>query len=94
MEIQIELYETVNGKRPFETWLKDMKEQHTRAQVLMRLDRLKLQVILEVVKPCRKVFVSFGFIMDLGLESIMERLEAKWFYFSVVVTKILRTGTL
>lgn len=42
MEIQIELYETVNGKRPFETWLKDMKEQHTRAQVLMRLDRLKL----------------------------------------------------
>jgi len=42
MEIQIEFYETANGKCPFETWLKDMKEQHTRAQVLMRLDRLKL----------------------------------------------------
>ena len=42
MEIQIEFYETANGKRPFEIWLKDMKEQHTRAQVLMRLDRLKL----------------------------------------------------
>lgn len=27
MEIQIEFYETTNGKRPFEIWLKDMKEQ-------------------------------------------------------------------
>jgi putative addiction module killer protein len=42
MEIQIEFYETSNGKRPFEIWLKGMKEQHTRAQILMRLDRLKL----------------------------------------------------
>jgi putative addiction module killer protein len=42
MEIQIKFYETANGKRPFEIWLKDLKEQHTRAQVLMRLDRLKL----------------------------------------------------
>jgi putative addiction module killer protein len=42
MEIRIEFYETVNGKRPFEIWLRAMKEQHTRARVLMRLDRLKL----------------------------------------------------
>lgn len=42
MEIEIEFYETPNGKRPFEIWLKDMKEQHARAQGLMWLDRLKL----------------------------------------------------
>lgn len=42
MEIQIEFYKTANGKCPFEIWFKDMKERHTRAQILMRLDRLKL----------------------------------------------------
>ena len=42
MGIEIEFYETANGKRPFEIWLKDLKERHTRAQILMRLDRLKL----------------------------------------------------
>src|ERR1700690_1823268 len=41
-EIEIELYETANGKRPFEIWIKDIKEIHTRAKILTRLDRLKL----------------------------------------------------
>lgn len=40
--IEIELYETANGKRPFEIWIKDIKEIHTRAKVLTRLDRLRL----------------------------------------------------
>ena len=41
-EIEIELYETANGKCPFEVWIKDIKEIHTRAKILTRLDRLKL----------------------------------------------------
>ncbi len=41
-EIEIEIYETVNGKRPFEIWIKAIKEIHTRAKILTRLDRLKL----------------------------------------------------
>ena len=42
MEIDIEIYETSNGRRPFESWLKGLKEIHTRARVRMRLDRLKM----------------------------------------------------
>ena len=41
-EIKIELYETTGGKRPFEIWIRDIKEIHTRAKILTRLDRLKL----------------------------------------------------
>lgn len=40
-EIEIELYETATGKRPFEIWIKEIKEIHTRAKILTRLDRLK-----------------------------------------------------
>ncbi len=42
MELDIEVYETVNGKRPFEIWLREVRERSTRVQVLTRLDRLKL----------------------------------------------------
>jgi putative addiction module killer protein len=42
IEIQIEVYETLNGKRPFEEWVKDIRELHTRAKILTRIDRLKL----------------------------------------------------
>lgn len=42
MEIEIEIYETSNGKRPFEAWFEDIWECHTRAKILTRLDRLKL----------------------------------------------------
>lgn len=42
MEIDIEIYETANGKRPFELWLKGIRELHTRAKIRMRLDRLKM----------------------------------------------------
>ena len=42
MEIDIEIYETPNGKRPFEAWIKDVREIHTRSKILTRLDRLKL----------------------------------------------------
>lgn len=41
-EIDIKIYETAAGKRPFEIWLKGLKEIHTRAKILNRLDRLKL----------------------------------------------------
>lgn len=41
-ELEIELYETANGKCPFEIWIKELKEIHTRAKILTRLDRLKL----------------------------------------------------
>lgn len=41
-EIDIEIYETATGKCPFENWIKNLKEIHTRAKILTRLDRLKL----------------------------------------------------
>ena len=41
-ELEIELYETATGKRPFEIWIKEIREIHTRAKILTRLDRLKL----------------------------------------------------
>lgn len=41
-EIEIEVYETTTGKRPFEVWLEGLKEIHTKARISMRLDRLKL----------------------------------------------------
>jgi len=41
-EIEIEVYETTTGMRPFEIWLKGLKEVHTKATISMRLDRLRL----------------------------------------------------
>ena len=41
-EIAIEIYETTTGKRPFEIWFRELKEIHTRAKILTRLDRLRL----------------------------------------------------
>ncbi|MES2273274.1 MAG: type II toxin-antitoxin system RelE/ParE family toxin [Chlamydiota bacterium] len=42
MEIEIELHETPTGQCPFDLWFEDVKELHTRAKILTRLDRLKL----------------------------------------------------
>ena len=42
MEIEIEIYELSHGKRPFEIWFEGIREIHTRAKILTRLDRLKL----------------------------------------------------
>ena len=42
MEIEIEIYETRTGKCPFLDWIEGLKEIHTRAKILTRLDRLKL----------------------------------------------------
>ena len=42
MEIDLEIYEMANGKRPFDIWFNDIRETHTRAKILTRLDRLKL----------------------------------------------------
>ena len=42
MEIEIEIYETFTGKRPFETWIEGIREIHSRAKILTRLNRLKL----------------------------------------------------
>ncbi|HRW58918.1 MAG TPA: type II toxin-antitoxin system RelE/ParE family toxin [Chlamydiales bacterium] len=41
-EIDIEIYETVSGKCPFEHWFQKIKGIHTRAKILTRLDRLSL----------------------------------------------------
>ena len=41
-EIDIEIYESPSGKRPFEEWIKDIREVHTRAKILTRIDRLKM----------------------------------------------------
>lgn len=40
-EFAIEIYETATGKRPFEIWLGEIRDIHTRAKILTRLDRLK-----------------------------------------------------
>lgn len=40
-EIEIELYETPTGKRPFEIWIKEIKEIHTKARISTRLDNGK-----------------------------------------------------
>ncbi|KIC74479.1 Uncharacterized protein DB42_BD00270 [Neochlamydia sp. EPS4] len=61
--IEIELYETVNGKQPFEIWIKDIKEIHTRAKILTRLDRLRLGTSA-IAKPYKKGFASLEFITD------------------------------
>lgn len=42
MEIEIELYETPTGQCPFDAWFESVRELHTRAKILTRLDRLKL----------------------------------------------------
>jgi len=42
IEIDLKIYETSNGKRPFEEWVKDIREVHTRAKILTRIDRLRM----------------------------------------------------
>ena len=42
MELEIEIYETRSGKRPFADWIDGLKEVHTRAKIFTRLDRLKV----------------------------------------------------
>ena len=41
MEIEILIYETSAGKCPFDSWFSGIREIHTRAKILTRLDRLK-----------------------------------------------------
>ncbi len=40
-KIQIELYETKEGKVPFSIWLKSLNDAKARARVRVRIDRLK-----------------------------------------------------
>ncbi len=42
MEIEIEIYETRSGKRPFIDWIDGLNEIHSRAKIFTRLDRLKM----------------------------------------------------
>ena len=42
MEIELEIYRTSNGKCPFDAWFEGIREIHTRAKILTRLDRMKL----------------------------------------------------
>ncbi len=41
MEFELEMYTLSNGKIPFDVWLNSIKERHTRAKILTRLDRLR-----------------------------------------------------
>ena len=41
MEIEMEIYETASGRCPFNIWFENIRERHTRAKILTRLDRLK-----------------------------------------------------
>ncbi len=40
--MEIEVYETASGKKPFEIWLDKIKDGATIAKILNRLDRLNL----------------------------------------------------
>lgn len=42
MKIELELYKTTFSRCPFHDWFKNIRELHTRAKILTRLDRLKL----------------------------------------------------
>lgn len=42
MEIKIEIFETDLGQCPFDAWFNNLREMHTRAKILTRIDRLKL----------------------------------------------------
>ena len=88
-EIEIEIYETTTGKRPFEAWLEGLKEIHTKARISMRLDRLKLgnfgdcKTLQEGVSELR---IHYG----QELEFITGKLVIRSFYCFVVVTKVLK----
>lgn len=41
MEFEIKFYESSSGKRPFISWVEGLKEKHTRAKILTRLDRFR-----------------------------------------------------
>jgi putative addiction module killer protein len=41
-EYLLRYYETANGKRPFAEWLRSLSDRNAEAQVLTRLDRLRL----------------------------------------------------
>lgn len=41
-ELEIEIYTTSSGKRPFELWIKNLRDAQTRAKIFTRLDRLQL----------------------------------------------------
>jgi len=41
MEIEIEIYETSSGKRPFEIWAKNIRDTLTRATVKSRINRIR-----------------------------------------------------
>lgn len=38
MEIEIELYQTTSGRCPFNDWFESLRELHTRAKILTRLE--------------------------------------------------------
>ncbi len=88
-EIEIEIYETTTGKRPFEVWLEGLKEIHTKARISMRLDRLKLgnfgdcKTLQEGVSELR---IHYG----PGIRIYYGKLVIESFYCFVVVTKVLK----
>ena len=91
-EIEIELYETTAGKRPFEIWIKEIMEIHTRAKILTRLDRLKLGNFGDC-KTLQEGVCELRIHMVPGLEFIMGRLGIKSSCFFAVATRAPKIGT-
>lgn len=92
MTIQIEFYETANGKRSFEIWLKGMKEQHTRAKVLMRLDRLKLGNF-EDCKTLQEGVCELRIHYGPGIRIYYGKIGSKVVLLLCGGDKVLKTGT-
>lgn len=42
MTVRIEVYQTADGKQPFTTWLRGLKDEQARSRIRVRLARLQL----------------------------------------------------
>ncbi len=91
-EIDIEIYETATGKRPFEIWIKEIKEIHTRTKILTRLDRLKLGNFGDC-KTLQEGVCELRIHYGPGVEFTTERLGIKSSCFFTVAIKAPRIGT-
>jgi putative addiction module killer protein len=91
-EIEIELYATATGKRPFEIWIKEIKEIHTRAKILTRLDRLKLGNFGDC-KTLQEGVCELRIHYGPGIRFITERLGKKSSCFFAVAIKAPKKGT-
>ena len=89
--IEIELYETSTGKCPFEVWIREIKEIHTRAKILTRLDRLKLGNFGDC-KTLQEGVCELRIHYGPGIRVYYGKIGIKSFCFFAVATRALRIG--